>query len=60
MSLLTKHCLDPRAARALERDENFERPQFQCHQIFYFRDFMDSRLQVPISIGALVARFGCD
>jgi hypothetical protein len=44
MPLLTEHCLDPRAARMLERDENFQRLQFQCHQIFSIHDFMDSRL----------------
>jgi hypothetical protein len=57
--LLTEHYLDPRAARVLERGENVQRVRFRCHQIFYVHDFIDSRSQVPISISALAARFGC-
>jgi hypothetical protein len=59
MPLLAEHFLDPRTPRILERDEKFQTLQFRCHQIFYAHDFMDSRLQIPTSISALAARFGC-
>jgi hypothetical protein len=59
LPLLTQHCLDPRTARILERDENFRTLQYRCHQIFSVHDFLVSQLQIPVSISALAAGFGC-
>jgi hypothetical protein len=56
---LTEHFLDPRTARIAERDEKFRTLRFRCHQIFYVHDFLESRLRIPVSIGALAAGFGC-
>jgi hypothetical protein len=59
LPLLTQHCLDPRTARILEPDENFRTLRFRCHQIPYVHDFLESRLQIPVSIRDLAAGFGC-
>jgi hypothetical protein len=33
--------------------------QFRCHEIFSAHDFLESQLQIPVSISALAAGFGC-
>jgi hypothetical protein len=56
---LMKHCLDARAARVLEHDENLAVLRGRCHQIYDVHDFVTSRLEIPISISVLARGFGC-
>jgi hypothetical protein len=56
---LSQYCLNPRVLRLLQRDENFQALQWRCHQIYYVHDFATSKLNIPISIGALKRAFQC-
>jgi hypothetical protein len=59
MPCLGQHCLNPRALRLLEHDEEFRALSLRCHQIYYVHDVATSKLQIPISLSSLRRAFQC-
>jgi hypothetical protein len=53
MAYLGQHCLNPRALRLLEDDEESRAFTCRCIMVHYCHDFATSTLNTPISLGAL-------
>jgi hypothetical protein len=56
---LAQHCLNLRVLRLLQREEDFQSLRFRRHQIDDINDFATSKLNIPISIGAIKRAFRC-
>ena len=59
MPRIEQYCLNPRATRLLEHDDEFRGLQFRCHQIYYFHHFATTQLKIPISTRAMRRAFDC-
>jgi hypothetical protein len=59
IACLAQYCLNPRVLRLLQREEDFQSLRFRCHQIYDIDDFATSKLNIPISIGAMKRAFQC-
>jgi hypothetical protein len=59
MPRIEEYCVNARAARLLEHDEEFRGSWFRCHQMCCFYNFATAQLQIPISIRAMMRILAC-
>jgi hypothetical protein len=58
MLRIEEYCLNARAGRLGEHDEEFGGLRFRCRQMYYFYNYATTKLPIPISIRAMMGAFG--